>query len=745
MEVVDLVSLEIFNKKINTNDKIYKIIFKICKKINMRLTLKSLPTVGKKRAVYLNQLGIYSVEDLLYYLPREIQDRRSLSSLPFSYQLLPGQKLTVIGKPITSNVVELKPGLGVFKVIIETINKPSQILTLCWYKKLHRKYDVFTTLKKQFEKNENNKIVIAYGRVSDFKTRFTEINVEDYEILSSLDEDSIHTNRLVPVYSLNEHLSQQWFRELIYNVLKTYNVTEYLPQRIITKEKLLEINTALRNVHFPETWQLYNEAIKRLIFDKFLFLQLAVYKVKTKIRSKPKVGRYIIRRKLLTPFKERLKQLIPNFDFTKAQKRVINELFRDMLSPYAMNRLLIGEVGSGKTVVAISCALLAVENGYQVAFMAPTEILAEQHYYNLITYVEGLYNENVNRPVKVALLVGKMAKKQKEKVLQEIANGEVDIVVGTHALIESKVKFKNLSFVIIDEQHRFGVIQRKKLYEKSVLPDILIMTATPIPRSLAMTLYGELDISVLDELPVGRKPVKTFYFDINNYDYKLVLERLNCGEKVYIVYPIIEETKLELKTLVEEYNKLSTTVFKNYSCGLLHGRLPSKEKQQVMQKFKSGEYQVLFCTTVIEVGIDIPDATVIVINHAERYGLAQLHQLRGRVGRSDKQSYCILLAELTTEESKRRIEVMLKTNNGFEISNEDLIIRGPGSIFGTLQHGKTELDIKEVLEYPTLLSTAKEYAKKIVLHKEFKDEDLSLLFKKVYSKYARDFDLAPVG
>lgn len=708
------------------------------------INVKALPSVGKKRAYYLNKLGIYSVEDLLFYLPREIQDRRTLSFTTNLLSLSPGQKVTVIGTVVAKDTLVAKKSLGIFKVVIKTINTPSQFLTLVWYKKLKSSYDVFSTIKKKLQENEN-KYIIAYGRVSNLKAKFVEINVEDYEILQNLNEDSIHTNRLVPVYTLTENLSQQWFREVVYNTLKTYQLQEYVPKEILLKENFLDINMALKNIHFPETWQLYNESKKRLLFDKFLLLQIAVLKVKKKIISKPKVGKYELKRVILTPFKEKLKKLIPNFEFTNAQKKVINELFNDMLSTKAMNRLLIGEVGSGKTIVAISCALLAVENNYQVAFMAPTEILAEQHYYNLLSYVSGLYNPYKQSEVKVTLLVGKMTKKQKEKVLYQISSGEVDIVVGTHALIEENVKFKNLSLIIIDEQHRFGVLQRKKLYEKSTLPDILIMTATPIPRSLAMTLYGELDISVLDELPKGRKNIQTFYYDIDEYNYELVLERLKNNEKAYIVYPIIDETKLELKTLVDEYHKLSSTVFKEYSCGLLHGRLKSEQKETIMKKFRSGEYQVLFCTTVIEVGIDVPDATVIVINHAERYGLAQLHQLRGRVGRSDKQSYCILLGKLTTEEAKRRIEVMLSTNNGFEIANQDLLIRGPGEIFGTKQHGKTEIEYSDILSYPELLSKAKNYAQKIVFGKEFKDSDLDLLYKKVYFKYAKDFGLAPIG
>jgi len=711
--------------------------------------IKTLPTVGKKRALYLNKLGIYTVEDLLYYFPREIQDRRSFNLLcEQKIDFSSAQKLTIVGKIILADTIVTKNNLGIFKVVIETLNKPKNILALVWYKKLNRKYDVFATLKKQLQKvnNDTEKYIIAYGKVSEIKTKFPEINVEDYEIINNLNEDSIHTNRLVPIYSLTENITQQWFRELVYNTIKTYPLQEFIPQKILLKEKLVDLSTAIKNVHFPDTWQLYSEAKRRLVFEKFLLLQIAVNKVKRSIVTKPKVGKYEIKKTLLSPFKEKLKSLIPNFDFTKSQKKVINELFNDMLSTKPMNRLLIGDVGCGKTLVAVCCALLAVENGYQVAFMAPTEILAEQHYYTISNYVKGLYNEQKNSEVKVSLLVGKMSSKEKHKVLSQITNGEVDIVVGTHTLIEEKVKFRNLSLVIIDEQHKFGVIQRKKLYEKSVLPDMLVMTATPIPRSLAMTLYGELDISTINELPFGRKPVKTFYYDLDKYDWQLVLERLEHKEKVYIVYPIIDETKLELKTLVEEYEKLSNTVFKNYSCGMMHGRMKSQQKEDIMKKFRDGEIQVLFSTTVIEVGIDVPDATVIVINHAERFGLAQLHQLRGRVGRSELQSYCILLGKISTHEAEERIKTMLETNNGFEIANKDLLIRGPGHIFGTLQHGKTEFAFEEVLNYTELLIKAKEYAKKIVFKDiEYKNEDTTLLFKKVYSKYVKDFELASVG
>ncbi|MCX7956984.1 MAG: ATP-dependent DNA helicase RecG [Endomicrobia bacterium] len=704
----------------------------------MKIPIQKLQTVGRKRALYLAQLGINTVEQLLFYAPYKIQDRRTISSLYESLNLFE-EKIAIIGKVITSKEIIVKKGLGIFKVLIETLGTSKHLLTLVWYKKLNHRYDVFSTLKKNVQKDL---YIIAYGKTNT-QQGFTEVNVEDYEIFDEIDKETIHTNRLVPVYRLNEYLSQQWFRELVYKTINSYRIDEYIPTKILKNEKLLDINIAIKNLHFPDTWQLNSEAKKRLIFDKFLQLQLAVLKVKKNIISKKKVGKYKIKKTLLTPFKKKLKEIVPNFDFTKAQKKVINELFNDMLSEKPMNRLLIGDVGSGKTIVAVCCCLLAVENNYQVAFMVPTEILAEQHFFNLLSYVDNLYNDG--KKINIALVTGKMSKKHKEDILEKTKNGEIDILIGTHSLIEEKVKFSKLSLIIIDEQHKFGVIQRKKLYEKSDLPDMLIMTATPIPRSLAMTLYGELDISIIDEIPLGRKPVKTFFYNFGSYDYSFVIERLKENEKVYIVYPIIEESKLELRTLLEEYQKLSTTVFKDFKCGLLHGKIKAEEKDFVMKKFRNGEYQALFCTNVIEVGIDVPDATVIVINHAERYGLSQLHQLRGRVGRGEKQSYCILLGELTTEESKKRIEVMLATNDGFKIANEDLRIRGPGSIFGVLQHGKQDFEFSEILEYPELLEKAKFYAQKILFNNEFSFKETELLFKKVYYKYASKFELGSVG
>ncbi len=711
--------------------------------IKLSDSIKYLKTVGLRREKFLNKIGIYCVKDLIYYFPRYIQDRRKLSL--FENNITLSQKITVVGKIVTYEIVYTKNKFGIFKVTIETDIKKFPLLNLIWFKKINKKFDVFTTLKKHIGQEYLNKYIIAYGKISGQIKRIPEVLVEDYELLKSLEEETIHTKRLVPIYSLNTNLKQQWFRELVYNTIKKINFNEHLPKFVIEKEKFLELNSAIKNVHFPDSWQLYNESKKRLMFDKFLFLQIQVQKLKKQLMNKEKVGKYQLKKFLLTPFKHKLSSTINNFDFTSSQKRVIKDLFNDMMSKTAMNRILIGDVGSGKTLVAVSCILLAIENGYQSVFMSPTEILAQQHYFNLMTYFDGLLNPITGKNIKIFLYLGKTPKKEKDLILRQLNNGEIDLLIGTHSLLEEKVEFKNLSLIVIDEQHKFGVLQRKKLYDKSLLADVLIMTATPIPRSLAMTLYGELDISILDELPPGRKTVETRFYQDETVAYEFILERLSFGEKIYFVYPTIEENKLELKSLIEEYKKLSTTIFKNYPCGILHGKMTTQEKQLQMLRFKSGEYKILFSTTVIEVGIDIPDATVMFINHVERFGLSTLHQLRGRVGRADKQSYCILVGNITTEEAKKRVDVMLETNDGFKIAQKDIEIRGPGEIFGYSQHGKSEIDYSDVLKYSDILSKAKEYAKNIVLEEKFSFEEINLLMNNLEVRNKEFIQLGKVG
>jgi ATP-dependent DNA helicase RecG len=398
--------------------------------IDINNSVKYLKTVGSRREQYLNELGIYTVKDLLYYLPRNIEDRKNifLSETIF----IPLKKVVVIGKILSYKILYTKNKFGIFKSLIKTETKTFPLINLVWFKKINHKYDVFATLKKNVGEQYLNKYIIAYGRVSEKIKHIPEVFVEDYELIDDLNKETIHTKRLVPIYSLNTNISQQWFRELMFNTLNDIFLTEHLPKQILKNENLLDLNTAIKNVHFPESWQLYSESRKRLVFDKFLFLQLKIQLLKKDIMQKKKVGNYELKKFLLTPFKNKMLNLIPNFDFTKSQKKVINELFNDMMSKTAMNRILLGDVGSGKTLVAISCILLAIENGYQVVFMAPTEILAQQHYFNLETYFKDIINPVTRTEIRVGLYLGKTTKKEKDKILEKLNNGQIDLIIGTH-------------------------------------------------------------------------------------------------------------------------------------------------------------------------------------------------------------------------------------------------------------------------------------------------------------------------
>ncbi|MCL2390113.1 MAG: ATP-dependent DNA helicase RecG, partial [Endomicrobia bacterium] len=417
-----------------------------------------------------------------------------------------------------------------------------------------------------------------------------------------------------------------------------------------------------------------------------------------------KIQKYGLIKNLLTPFKNNL-----SFDFTMPQKKAINEIFADMQNIYPMSRMLMGDVGSGKTVVALSAILLAVENGYQTMIAAPTEILAEQHFLTISNMLNKLN-------VKTALVTSSALKKKKEanEIISGIESGETKIVIGTHALIEDRIKFKNLSLIIVDEQHRFGVNQKFATLGKAQTPDILMMTATPIPRALSMTVYGEMDITVIDELPPGRIPVKTYYISENGAYNKTLAELRNSGQ-AYIVYPLIDESdKVELKSAVAEAEKLSKTIFKDFRVGLLHGKMKPPEKNEIMKSFKSKAFDVLISTTVIEVGIDVPNASVIIIQHADRFGLSALHQLRGRVGRGKKQSYCFLVGPAKSENSRRRLDIMTKTNNGFEIAEEDLKMRGPGELMGTIQHGFPEFKAGDLMKDADIIEFTKTQARTLI-------------------------------
>ncbi len=525
---------------------------------------------------------------------------------------------------------------------------------------------------------------------------------------------AIHVGRCVPVYRKVNDIRPKQLREIIHRVLKALPdeaIAETLPNELRKRQNLIDRAAALREIHFPATnatladyERARSPAHRRLIFEELFWLALALA-VKHGRRVKESKGARI---KIDEAIKRRIASVLP-FKLTEAQRRVVKEIFRDLKSDAPMNRLLQGDVGSGKTIVALISMLAAMENGYQTALMAPTEILAEQHARNIKKIL-------AKSPFRIELLTGSLKPNAKRQLHQSIETGEVHACIGTHAVIQGSVSFKNLGLAIIDEQHRFGVMQRASLRERGLNPDVLVMTATPIPRSLAMTVYGDLDVSIIDEMPPGRTPIVTKVFADNADDRKevkrLLTKELRAGRQVYVVYPLVEESeKLDLRDATKRYEYLRDQVFPKFSVGLLHGRMKPEEKEKAMRGFVRGEIQVLVSTTVIEVGVDVPNASVMVIEHAERFGLSQLHQLRGRVGRGAEQSYCVLLAsEKQTEVARERLGIMEETNDGFKIAEKDLEIRGPGEIMGTRQAGLPEFRVANLVRDLELLQAAKQEA-----------------------------------
>ena len=646
--------------------------------------------VGPKRVKLLNRIGIKTVNDALYYLPFRYEDRsnvRKISDLRY------GNVETISGKVISAEVIRL-PGRNL-KIFELTVNDGSGLLKGKWFNQ--------PFMKKNFNIGQE---VLLCGHVKSnpYWGIGFEMDNPEYEIISD-DDAFIHTNRVVPVYKVTSGLSVRQLRSIMFNIINTCikDVSDTIPAEIFSRNSLPGLSESLSQIHFPDTHvniDLLNKGVsdfhKRFSFDELFMLELGLAIMKRNsilekgIAFNPK-----------GTLMKRLIEMLP-FSLTRAQERVFSDIFKDMKRPYQMNRLIQGDVGSGKTVVALMAMLIAAECGYQSALMSPTEILAEQHYITMHGLIEDL-------GLKICLLTGS----KKDKPLNEIASGEVDIIVGTHALIQEGVIFKNLGLVVIDEQHRFGVMQRALLRKKAVNPDVLVMTATPIPRTLALTLYGDLDYSVIDELPPDRKPVTTLLLNAKEkeYVYKLIREEVNKRRQVYVVYPIIEESeKIDLKSAIMGRNAFEK-FFPEYKVDLLHGRMKALEREQIMASFKLGEIDILVSTTVIEVGVDVPNATLMLIIHAERFGLSQLHQLRGRIGRGSQQSSCILVAyEPRGDEARRRLNIMAKSNDGFRIAEEDLKIRGPGEFFGTRQSGLPDLKIANIVRDAMLLNAARREA-----------------------------------
>ena len=651
--------------------------------------LQFLKGVGPRRAQQLERKGLSTVEDALFFLPLRHEDRTQLT--PFR-RLQPGQAATCAGTIVGVSPPPPGRSRAPFSALLRDA---SGYVTASWF---HAGY-----LARVFKRDQK---LVLHGRVARYKGALV-LQQPDWEIVESGEDDRLHTGRLVPVYSTTEGLPQRALRSLMWRVVDAFarEVPEVLPEAVRARRRLAPLAQALRDAHFPDADEALGTARRRLAFDDFLLLQLGL----AILRSRTTRARGIA----MSPrgdFVRQLRAALP-YALTGAQERVWVEIRRDMAAPHPMHRLLQGDVGSGKTVVAALAVLTAVEAGYQAAVMAPTEILAEQHF---MTFRQLLAPLGVD----VSLLTSSLAPRERAARRAALAAGELPVVVGTHALVQEGVAFRRLGLAVVDEQHRFGVQQRARLREKGEHPDLLVMTATPIPRTLALTLYGDLDVSVLDELPPGRRPVVTVTRTEpkRRAIYKFLRDQITEGRQVYVVYPLVEESEaLDLKAASDMARRLAEDVFPDLTVGLLHGRLGFPEKDAIMRRFKAGEIHVLASTTVIEVGIDVPNASVMLVEHAERFGLSQLHQLRGRVGRGPWKSFCILLTSgRLGEEAQRRIDAMVSTSDGFKIAEADLELRGPGEFFGTRQSGLPEFRTADLLRDAAILEEARQEAQAIV-------------------------------
>ncbi len=688
--------------------------------------------VGPKLARIFEKKGIHTVEDALYFLPRCYEDRRDLKKIS---ELKAGRKETGFGEIIISGFVFYQNRRKrIFEVVV---GDGSGVITLKWFQGNER------YLRERFKKGQK---LIFSGEVRWFNFQ-KEIHHPDVELVDeNIEDDYINFKRIVPIYSETEGLHQRTMRRLMKNILDRYGeeLSSPIPDEIIKRQNLIGFQEALRRVHFPsdgdslDMLNLQNsEGHRRIIFDEFFFLELGLalkkrgVSIEKGISFKPEG--FLVQKFL---------KLLP-FELTSAQKRAFEEIKEDLMKPHPMNRLIQGDVGSGKTIVALLASLWVVECGYQSAIMAPTEVLAEQHYLNIHRWTEPL-------GVSVSLLTSSIKGSEREALYQRIKNNEVQIVIGTHAVIQEQVEFHSLGLAIIDEQHKFGVIQRAMLKKKGLNPDVLVMTATPIPRTLAMTIYGDLDVSLIDEMPPGRMPIETrvYHESLRSKVYQILNEEVRKGRQAFIVYPLVEESeKLDLKDASRMAEHLQKDVFKDFKVALLHGRMKSDEKEAVMMEFKDGKIQILVATTVIEVGIDVPNASVMVVEHAERFGLSQLHQLRGRIGRGHYPSKCILLFSYrSSEEAKVRLRAMERTSDGFQIAEQDLELRGPGEFMGIRQSGFPDFRVGNLVRDAKILLQARREAFRLIEEDPLLDRaSHSLLKDMVMKRWRGRLELATIG
>lgn len=653
--------------------------------------------VGPKIAYKLNKLGIYTVQDLMMYFPKKHID---YSSRTLIRDLKENETTTVFGYIKSVSAFNTQKKLSVVKV---TVADESGRLDLSFFQAKSNRFMLERT-KAQFPINAG---IMLSGKVkrNNFDGKLT-FDKPTYSIMTGefLEDKNSNLNiaRIVPIYTVCEDLSIKVLRRAIFNAIQKYKdeIENVIPEFLRKKIGLLDKKIAVEQIHFPETQELLEQARFSLIFEELFLIQLKMVRLREQNAHNHSALALKIKEKGL------VRQFIDGlpFELTGAQKRAVNEILNDLNSDIPMARLLQGDVGSGKTVVATIMLLAGVENGYQGALMAPTEILAQQHYNNLQQWLTPM-------GISVGLFLGSQGKKVREKFRTDLRNGQMNIAVGTHALIQEDVDFNNLGAIVVDEQHRFGVKQRNVLKKKSQNPQILTMTATPIPRTLALTVHGDLDLTIIDELPKGRKPIKTSLVTSHRGVYELIKSEIESGRQAYVVYPLIEESEtLSAKAATIEAEKLQKEVFPQFKIGLLHGKLKNDEKEQVMADFKNKKYDILVSTTVVEVGVDVPNATVMLIENAERFGLSQLHQLRGRVGRNSLQSYCILQTASKSQETRERLKIMTETNDGFVIAEKDLQLRGPGEFLGTRQSGLPDLIISDIVRDAKILEIARNEA-----------------------------------
>ncbi len=675
--------------------------------VDLAKDIQYIKGVGPNRAALLRKLGINNLEDLITYYPRNYQDRGK----PIAIEKVEDGEEVLIEAVVVSKINEIrtrKRNMTIYKLIVRD---ETESCVMIWYNQAY--------LKTIFKIGQKCRF---FGKISKKAGR-----IEMTSPVYDFEGKDRNTGKIIPLYPLTYKLKQNTIRQIIEAGLKEIEenkLEETLPDYVMQENKLLDINSAIKKIHFPENFEEFSKARKRLVYEELIDMQMLLLSLKNKYSKKEEGIQFSKDAKMSDVIDE-----LP-FKLTKAQLRVLEEIDKDMESNKVMNRLLQGDVGSGKTAIAIIAAYKAVKSGYQMAIMAPTAILATQHLESF---------EKILTPfgIKCELLVGSVTKKKKEELLERLKQGKIDILIGTHALLEENVEFKNLGLVVTDEQHRFGVRQRGIISSKGKNPDVLVMTATPIPRTLALILYGDLDISIIDELPPNRKEIKTYVIrkekeqSLNNF----VREKIKQGRQAYIVCPLVEDSEeIEANSVMKMIEIYKNQVFSDLKVEYLHGKMRPKEKDAIMENFKDGKIDILLSTTVIEVGVNVPNASIMIIENAERFGLAQLHQLRGRVGRGEYESFCFLKCEGKTEISRQRMKVMQETNNGFIISEKDLELRGSGEFFGTKQHGLPEFKIANLFEDITILKSVQETALKIINDDLYLEKEKNNRFKKYVEK-----------